>query len=196
MKPQELINFLGVIEKLKCNTRHSWTSSDRHESVAEHSWRLACMAYLVKDEFPTVDIDKVIVMCLIHDFGEAITGDIPAFNKTKLHEQIEKDAVDDMISHLPPKTYNELKALFKEMDQMQTPEAKLTKALDKLETLIQHNEGDISRWLPLEYEKNLTYGQDESNFSEYTKILKDYIKEMSIEKAIRENPFSFTNTKA
>ena len=78
MDCQKYIEFLNVIEKLKCNTRHSWTSSGRQESVAEHSWRLAVMAMLCADEYPNVDINKVIKMCLIHDWGEAITGDIPA----------------------------------------------------------------------------------------------------------------------
>ena len=49
--------FLKVAEKLKCNTRHSWTSSGRHESVAEHSWRVALMALLMRDEFPELDMD-------------------------------------------------------------------------------------------------------------------------------------------
>ena len=40
MEPKEFLAFLARLEKLKCNTRHSWTSSGRHESVAEHSWRL------------------------------------------------------------------------------------------------------------------------------------------------------------
>ena len=43
------------------------------------------MAMLCRDEYPDVDIDKVIKMCLIHDFGEAITGDIPAFFTFPLH---------------------------------------------------------------------------------------------------------------
>ena len=81
MKPREYIEFLNKIEKLKCNTRHSWTSSGRCESVAEHSWRLSVMALLCADEFPKLDIDKVVKMCLIHDFGEAVTGDIPSFFK-------------------------------------------------------------------------------------------------------------------
>ena len=81
------IKFLNVIEKLKCNTRHSWTSSGRHESVAEHSWRLAVMAMLCTDEYPNLDINKVIKMCLIHDFGEAVTGDIPAFLKNEEDER-------------------------------------------------------------------------------------------------------------
>ena len=82
MKPEELLDILSVAEKLKCNTRHSDTSSGRRESVAEHSWRLALMAMLVGPEFPEADRDRVIRMCLIHDLGEAFTGDIPAFDKT------------------------------------------------------------------------------------------------------------------
>ena len=47
MEPKEFLAFLARLEKLKCNTRHSWTSSGRHESVAEHSWRLAMLALLL-----------------------------------------------------------------------------------------------------------------------------------------------------
>ena len=73
MEIRRLLDFLKTAEQLKCNTRHSYTSSGRLESVAEHSWRLALMAMLVGDEFPELDMDKVIKMCLIHDMGEAIT---------------------------------------------------------------------------------------------------------------------------
>jgi ABC-type sulfate/molybdate transport systems ATPase subunit len=62
-----------VAEKLKCNTRHCYTSSGRHESVAEHSWRIALMAMLLTEEFPEADMNKVIRMCLIHDLGEAFS---------------------------------------------------------------------------------------------------------------------------
>ena len=82
MEARTVLDFLDIAEKLKCNTRHSWTSSGRHESVAEHTCRLCMFAWLVKDEFPDCDIDKVIKMCLFHDLGEAVTGDIPAFVKT------------------------------------------------------------------------------------------------------------------
>ena len=98
MEIREFLDFLAVAEKLKCNTRHSWTSSGRHESVAEHSWRLALMAYLLKDEFPEVDISRVIVMGLLHDLGEAVTGDIPAFEKTKKDEAVELDAIGTLLA--------------------------------------------------------------------------------------------------
>lgn len=186
MKYEQYVNFLNAIEKLKCNTRHSWNSNGRQESVAEHSWRLAVMAMLCRDEYPDADIDKVIKMCLIHDFGEAITGDIPAFFKTDADEVEEENAVDTLLRMLPDDTADELGALFAEMSAMETTEAKLYKALDNLEALVAHNEADISTWLPREYEDNLTYGQKNCEFSEWTKGLKSYIKAQAIEKMKNE----------
>ncbi|MHB1454597.1 MAG: HD domain-containing protein [Saccharofermentanales bacterium] len=186
MKQRELIDFLNVIEKLKCNTRHSWTSTGRHESVAEHSWRLAVMALLLEEEFPGVDISKVLRMCLIHDFGEALTGDIPAFLKTSRDEENEEAAIAELLSFLPSAAEKDFTTLFDEMAKLETPEAKLYKALDKMETIISHNESSIASWLPLEYEQNLTYGASNVAHSEYLKELKEEINRDSIRK-IEEN---------
>lgn len=186
MEINTFLNFLHIAEKLKCNTRHSYTSTNRHESVAEHSWRLSIMAYFVKDEFPNADINKVILMCLFHDIGEAITKDIPAFEKTEKDEKIESNIVDSLISKLPLPYKTELKNLFLEMNEQITVESRLYKALDKLEALIQHNEADISTWLPLERELQLTYGTKECDFSDYTKRLRKTAKiesEQKIKKA-------------
>jgi len=192
MRYDQYVKFLNVIEKLKCNTRHSWNSNGRQESVAEHSWRLAVMAMLCRDEYPDADIDKVIKMCLIHDFGEAITGDIPAFFKTEADEAKEENAVSSLLRMLPDDTASELGELFAEMSAMESTEAKLYKALDNLEALVAHNEADISTWLPREYEDNLTYGQKNCEFSKWTKGLKAYIKSQAIEKMKNEgeNPNS------
>ena len=181
----KLIEIMSVAEKLKNNTRHSWTSSNRHESVAEHSWRLSLMAYLIKDEFPDADINKVILMCICHDLGEAITGDIPSFNKTESDEIVENREVHRLFSNLPEPYKKELSMLFLEMHAQKTIESKIYKALDKMETLIQHNEADISTWIPLEYELNLTYGEKETEFSKYMKELKQTINEDTINKIQR-----------
>ncbi len=170
---------MAILEKLKCNTRHSWTSDGRQESVAEHSWRLAVLAYFVKDEFPEADSDKVILMCLCHDIGEAFTGDIPAFRKTENDEMEEKSTIDRFTESLPEPYKAELTALFTEMWEMETLEARICKALDKMETLIQHNEADLSTWLPLEYTKNFTYGEKEVEFSEFTQRLRKEINLIS-----------------
>lgn len=182
MEIRTFLDFLHVAEKLKCNTRHSFTSSGRRESVAEHSWRLALMAYLVKDELPGVDIDRVIRMCLFHDMGEAVTGDIPAFEKTEQDEDVEKAAVQRLLEKLPEPYRAEAGELFREMDALRTPEAKLYKALDKLEALIQHNEADLSTWLPLERELQMTYGAAECSFDGYTHRLRDAVREDSLHK--------------
>ncbi|SHF46717.1 putative hydrolases of HD superfamily [Bacteroides luti] len=182
MEPRELINFMSIAEKLKCNTRHSWTSTNRHESVAEHSWRLSLMAYFIQDEFPEADINKVILMCIFHDLGEAITGDIPAFNKTKKDEEIEDKEITQLINTLPEGYREKLSHLFKEMNELQTLEARIYKALDKMETLVQHNEADISTWLPLEYKLNLEYGEEAVSFSSYMKELRNEICNDSLKK--------------
>lgn len=182
MEPRRYIDFLKLVEKLKCNTRHSWTSSGRRESVAEHTWRLAVMAMLCRDEFPTLDIDRVIRMCLIHDLGEAITGDIPAFLKTEENEIDEERAIGALLAELPDSYADAFVALFDEMKEKRTPEARLYKALDNLETLISHNEADLSTWLPREYRENLTYGDENCAWSDWTRRLKDEVRADSIEK--------------
>ena len=175
MDPRRLIDILGVAERLKNNTRHSWTSSDRHESVAEHSWRACVMAYFLRDEFPKADMDRVMLMCLFHDMGEAFTGDIPAFKKTVSDEIKESQCTSSWLSSLPEPYSVELVALFSEMAEQKTDEAKIYKAIDKLEALIQHNEGPIGRWLPGEYELQFTYGEKEMEFSQYMKVLRSEV---------------------
>lgn len=69
MNLEKYFEIMHLTEKLKNNTRHSWLSSGRRESVAEHCYRLTLMAYFMKDEFKDADIDKVIRMCMFHDIG-------------------------------------------------------------------------------------------------------------------------------
>ena len=76
----------------------------RHESVAEHSWRIALMAFWLRDEFPQADMDKVIRMCLIHDLGECFTGDIPAFDKTAADEAAEEALLSRWSIHCPSRS--------------------------------------------------------------------------------------------
>lgn len=187
MDIRKFLDFMTIAENLKNNTRHSWTSTGRHESVAEHSWRLSLMAYFIKDEFLDVDINKIILMCLFHDIGEAITGDIPVFLKTKSDETVEDDAVFKLLEGLPQPYNLELFDLFTEMNEQQTLEARIYKALDKIEVIIQHNEADISTWLPLEYELNLTHGTKEVEFSSYLKELKQAINEETKKKINSES---------
>ena len=182
MKPETLIEFAGVIEKLKCNTRHSWTSSGRRESVAEHSWRLALLAMLCADEYPGLDINRVVRMCLIHDLGEALTGDVPSFEKTEKNEQSEQQAWERLLCMLPEPYAGEFRDLYLEMEKLETPEAKLYKALDNMEAVLSHNEASLDSWIPLEYTLNVTYGEQTAAWSEYTSQLRGALRRQTLQK--------------
>ena len=182
MNQNDFLEILHVAEKLKCNTRHSDTSTGRRESVAEHSWRLALMAMLLEDEFPELDMNKVVKMCLIHDLGEAFTGDIPTFLKTDADAEKEDNILLRWVDTLPGYQQNQFKDLLTEMLALKTPEAKLYKSLDKMEAVIQHNEADISSWLPLEYDLQLTYGAEEVKCAPYMTELKKQIDRWTKEK--------------
>ncbi len=182
------LEILHLAERLKNNTRHSWTSAGRRESVAEHSWRLALMAFFLKDQFPETDMDKVIRMCLFHDLGEAFTGDVPAFEKTEADSLREEEALDGWVEALPEPYRTQLAALYEEIKGLETREARLYKALDKMEAVIQHNEAEISTWLPLEYDLQLDYGEREVQFSPVTRSLKEYVNEETRRKIAEEGP--------
>ena len=80
----------------------------------------------------------------------------------------------------------EFSALLTEMNALETTEAKIYKALDKMEAVIQHNEADISTWLPLEYDLQLTYGAENVTFSPWFRSLKAEIDDWTRRK-IAEN---------
>lgn len=182
MEPRKLIEALTVAERLKDTTRHCYTSKGRHESVAEHSWMMTLMAFFLRDEFPEADMDKVIRMCVIHDLGECFTGDIPAFDKTAAHEQTEDDLLAAWVASLPEPYASEMTELYREMGERQTLEARIYKAIDGLEAVIQHNFSDLTTWIPREYELNKTYGNDKVAFSQYLTGLRREILEDSLKK--------------
>lgn len=177
MEPRALLDALHVAERLKDTPRHCYTSRGRRESVAEHSWRITLMAYFVKDEFPEADMDKVIRMCIVHDLGECFTGDIPSFRKTRADEDTEERLLYEWVASLPEPYRTELRALYEEMAARETLEAKIYKAMDSLEAVIQHNESDLRTWEDHEYELNRSYGWDKVAFSDYLTRLRKAILE-------------------
>lgn len=186
MEARKLIDTMILAERLKDTFRHCYTQNGRRESVAEHCWMASLMAYFMKDEFPDVDMDKVIRMILIHDLGECFTGDIPVFNKTAEHEEKEKEVLHNWVKTLPGEFADEMISLYEEMEKRETPEAKVFKAIDGLEAVLQHNISDISTWLPNEYELNLTYAIDKVAFSEYLKEVREELRKDTVVK-IEEN---------
>ena len=175
MKAREFLEILHTAEKLKDTVRHCTTSNRRQESVAEHSWRVSLMALLLRDEFPDVDIEKVTAMCIVHDMGECFTGDIPAFDKTDNDRKTEDSLLEEWVLSLPGEVSGYLMSLYKDMHECISIEAKLFKALDKLEALIQHNESPIDTWSENEYELNKSYAFDAVEFSEWLTELRKAI---------------------
>ena len=182
MNARDYLEILHTAEKLKDTPRHCTTTNGRTESVAEHSWRVSLMAMLLRREFPDVDIDKVVDMCLIHDLGECFTGDIPTFVKTDSDRSTEDSLLDQWLDTLPEEVSKDMKELYAEMDAQETKEAKIFKALDKLEALIQHNESPLSTWSENEFELNKTYAFNTVEFDEWLTDLRQEILKDTLDK--------------
>ena len=160
-----VLDFLRGAERLKSTTRTGYTSTGQQESVAEHTWRLCLMAMVLRSEFPEVDFAKLVKICIIHDLGEAIHGDVSApeqARRSALGVNAGKAADErrdllELLSPLPPRLRDEIAALWDEYEAAVSPEAKLAKALDKLETIMQHNQG--LNPADFDYRFNLGYGR-------------------------------------
>jgi len=153
------LEFLREAERLKDTLRSAYTSNGRTESVADHSWRLALLAMTFSDQLPDVDLLRLLKICLLHDLGEAINGDIPAPEQdsgTPKSGQ-ERDDFKSLIAPLPAAVRSEFLALWDEYENGTTREAKVAKALDKVETILQHNQGSNPE--EFDYAFNLSYGK-------------------------------------
>ncbi len=94
----------------------------------------------------------------------------------------EDQLFDKWVDSFPEAQREEWMGLLAEMNALETREAKLYKAMDKLEALISHNESDIATWLPLEYDLQMTYGQENMKFSEYFIKLREYVDAWTLRK--------------
>jgi putative hydrolases of HD superfamily len=154
-----VLTFLRAAERLKTVMRSGWTSEGQQESVAEHTWRLCLMAMLLYGHTPGIDLARLLKMCLIHDLGEAIGGDLPAPAQKAGVSKADQERSDlvQLIAPLPPALRREIIELWDEYEAAGSPEAKVAKGLDKLETILQHNQGKNPA--NFDYAFNLDYGQ-------------------------------------
>ena len=155
----KVLQTLSIAEKLKFELRHSWLSSGRQESVAEHTWRMSLIAILLEPylEKP-IDIAKTLKMIIIHDLVEAVYKDIPAFDtmNNEALKQVkslkEREAIEKIKNTLDKELGQHVHDLWHEFEDKVSYEAKVANAIDKLEVQLQHNEADISTWLEIEHE--------------------------------------------
>ncbi|CAN7410139.1 HD domain-containing protein [Pseudomonas solani] len=153
------LDFLREAERLKDVLRSAHTSSGRAESTAEHSWRLCLMAITFADELVGLDLLRVLKMCVVHDLGEAINGDIPAIEQGGHPDKGAQEREDllTLTRTLDAGLRDEILALWDDYENAASPEALAVKALDKLETLLQHNQG--ANPADFDYAFNLGYGR-------------------------------------
>ena len=160
-----ILDFLRAAERLKSTTRTGYTSAGTQESVAEHTWRLCLMAVVLAPAFPDVDLAKLVKICIIHYLGEAIHGDVSAPEQARRaasglatgKSELERRDLLELLAPLPVALRDEIASLWDEYEAAESPEAKLAKGLDKLETIMQHNQGLNPP--DFDYRFNLGYGR-------------------------------------
>lgn len=178
MKTEQLegiLEFLRGAEKLKSTLRSAHTSNGRQESTAEHTWRLTLMLLLFEEQYPDIDFLKLLKICIIHDLGEAISGDIAAIHQV---EGVDKGLEErkDFLKLLEPLSES-LKAqfiyLWDEYESASSKEAQLAKAFDKIETCLQHTQGKNPT--EFDYEFNLSYGKKYTDLDPLTTKLRELV---------------------
>jgi putative hydrolase of HD superfamily len=160
-----VLDFLRGAERLKSTTRTGYTSAGQQESVAEHTWRLCLMALVMRPGFPDIDFAKLVKICIIHDLGEALHGDVSAPEQARRaalglatgKSADERRDLLELLAPLPPALRTEITALWDEYEAAESAEAKVAKGLDKLETIMQHNQGLNPEGF--DYRFNLGYGR-------------------------------------
>jgi 5'-deoxynucleotidase YfbR-like HD superfamily hydrolase len=153
-----IVAFLQAAEKLKDTLRSGRTAQGRRESTAEHSWRLCLMILAFERDLPGYDLAQLLRIAIVHDLGEAINGDTPATGQHLDPDRPDRERRDmaELCAPLPADVRDDMLELWEDYAQARSPEARLVKGFDKLETMLQHLAG---RNAPdFDYAFNLTYG--------------------------------------
>jgi putative hydrolase of HD superfamily len=187
-KITSILKVLTLAERLKFELRHSYTSSGRQESVAEHTWRMSLMAVLIEPLLKQkVDIARLLKLIILHDLVEAEATDISALDVLRNPEikfdkiEREKRAIENLRLALQDSNGQEIYDLFYEFENKETYESKVANALDKLEVQLQHNHADFSTWEEIEY--GMSYMMDKHVLFDSTLFeLKTQIENQATEK--------------
>lgn len=107
-----------------------WFLGSGTQSVAEHLFRVAMIAYALCHFEPKADKNKVILMALTHDIGEGRVSDLNYVHQ-RYGRLIESKAVHDIAESVP--FGKEIEDLYLEEQARETLEAKLVKDADQIE---------------------------------------------------------------
>ncbi len=149
-KINQLLLFTAEVDKMTSILRRTvLVDGSRRENDAEHSWHIALMCMLFKDYAPEgTDISRSVQMCIVHDLVEIYAGDTFAYDvkENQNKEQREKAAADKLFSQLPDNLRKELRSLWEEFDQMETPDAKYAASMDRLQPFLHNTLTDGHTW--------------------------------------------------
>jgi putative hydrolase of HD superfamily len=157
---KRMVEFMFEVGMLKRSPRTGYQFlGSGGESVADHSFRTAVIGYVLASMEPDADRDKVILMCLFHDFPEARTGDHNYVNKKYVIVDEEK-AVRDQVQDLP--FGDEISRLLREFNALETLEARLSKDADQLDLILELKEqldlgnSQAAEWISFALKRLLT----------------------------------------
>lgn len=186
---QKILEFLHFSEGLKNELRNGRTSKEKQESVAEHTWRVALMVLLFSRFLDQkICLEKALKIAIVHDLAELITGDKPYFiYEGQEAAQIDKlaqelDAMRNIGNLLPGESGRELIELWEEYENGESYEAKVVKAIDKIEAQVQHNEMSYSHWN--DYDRKFAPNRLDRycNFDSFLMKIKDLVQQESLQK--------------
>ncbi len=157
------LTFVLEIDKEKNIFRQTHLSGHgRNENDAEHAWHMAIMAYLLREYAnESVDIAKVMLMCLIHDIVEIEAGDTYAYDAESLKTQKAREdaAKEKLYALLPEDQKEEFMSLFDEFEAYETAEAKFAHAMDNLQPLLLNHSNDGGDWREHQVSAAQVYGR-------------------------------------
>jgi len=169
---EEIVEFFKIVGDLKRTYRKGWLRVGiRPESVADHVYRTTFLAMLYAD-LKGLNVEKVMRMALLHDFPEAITGDLTPAEKTAELKEKEHAAISKILSYLPEELRRKYEIIWKEFEEGKSKEAKIVKDLDKLEMILQ----------ALEYQKE---GYNKEKLKEFWKDGEKSIRTPEIKRIYR-----------
>ncbi|MFJ4879576.1 HD family hydrolase [Streptomyces sp. NPDC088745] len=135
----EVFDFISFTARLREVERHNNATAARKESVAEHSWHLALISWILHREFEkecghSLDLERMIKMCLMHDLVEIDAGDPSAWSTQQNEDKarIEEAVAQRRFAPLPGGLGTELLGLWHEYEAGETPEARLVRGVDRL----------------------------------------------------------------
>ena len=137
---KNLVDFFIISERLECEPRLTRMSNGEYQTVASHSWNMIMMAIAIEPHLEhSVDMEKVMKLCALHDLPEAIAHDIPLHQQTESIKQQKHSQEKTAINTINTLLDNaDVAAQFDEYELRQSPESKLVKLLDVLDTGVQH----------------------------------------------------------